>query len=261
MYYYIVNPSSGNGSFADIQHRLKARVRELDIDGEFAKTLDTGDAEKITRSVLKRGAKTIVVAGGDQTVNEVLSTVNSLGRHSVAVGIIPLGEANTVASHLGIGDWQHACEVLAARRLQPFNVIHVNDYSFIHSCMITSPEQQEPRAVLAEIDGEYKLRGRLETATVRNQKLLNVHLPNRLLVHLESSTKAPAWWQRWLPTAAGLSPNTTQLHARVVILEFDGQQTATVDGRSFTDSLFRIRLAETPVKLIAAKTDQQGFDS
>lgn len=260
MYYYIVNPSSGNGSFADIQHRLKARVRELDIDGEFAKTLDTGDAEKITRSVLKRGAKTIVVAGGDQTVNEVLSTVNSLGRHSVAVGIIPLGEANTVASHLGIGDWQHACEVLAARRLQPFNVIHVNDYSFIHSCVITSAEQQAPRSALAEIDGQYKLRGQVEAATVRNQKLLNVHLPNQLVVHLEGSAEAPAWWRRWLP-AAGPAPAATQLHARVVILEFDGQQTATIDGRTFNDNLFRIRLAETPVKLIAAKTDQQGFDS
>lgn len=259
MYHYVINPSSGNGQFADISHRLKARLRELDIDGEFAKTLEEGDARKITRSFLQRGATTIVVAGGDRTVNEVITTVNAAGKHSVAIGILPLGKSNIIANYLDIRDWQHGCEALAARRLRTLNVIHINDHTFIHSCRITpTRDTTDAATVLAEVDGQYKIRGNIWETLVRNQKLESTDTGDRLSVRFEHAPEPSGRWERWLRPR---SQSPSQLPARVLVMEFEQPHVATVDGRSLTDDMFRIRLAQTPIKLIAGKPPSQGFDT
>ena len=257
MYHYIVNPSSGGNQYDGIQHKLKSRLQQLQIDGEFSKTLEAGDAEKITRSFIKQGAKTIVVIGGDSTINDVITTINSSGKHSIAVGIIPMGDS-IIGQHLGIDDWKHACELLASRRLQPFNVMHINDYSFIHSCSITL-SKDSPLPFLAEIDGEFRLRGHAGQIELSNQKLLNASLPNQLLARFESPS-ASKWKYRFLSIGRQTPSQISQLHARVIILEFEDSFTAVIDGRTFKDSMFRIRLSNAPVKLITNKPQRQGFD-
>ena len=256
MYFYIVNPAAGDGGYDQLQQRLKSRLQQLEIDGEFSKTLEPEDAAKITRTLLKRGAKTIVVIGDDATLNDVITTVNTAGKHSVAVGFIPLAKTSLLGAHLGIENWQHACELLAERRLQTFNVIHINDNSFIHSCTITAPNPEAPSHFLAEIDGEYRVRGQAQSLEVYNQKLLNSSLPNRLLLQLLEPP--PSSWRRlWQrrPSPAVRS----QLHGRVAIVEFDAPATAVIDGRKLQDDMFRIRLSQTPIKLITDK-QRQGFD-
>lgn len=255
MYYYIVNPNAGNGTFNSIQHKLKATLHDLNIDGEFAKTIEKNDARKITHSALKRGMKTVVVAGGDKTVNEVIAAVHESGNQSVSVGIIPLGRQNTLARFLGINDWEQACELLAARRLQSFNLIHVNDYSFIHSCHIEPKTTLETPQVLAEIDGMYKLRGDITYSTIINQKMHNVHLPNELLLRFHPSEPSQSWWSR-IARRQDASP-PTQLHARVAILEFSSEHSAVIDGRTLHNTLFRIRLSDLPVQLITAKQKEE----
>lgn len=257
MYHYIVNPSSGGRQYDGIQHKLKARLQQLQVDGEFSKTLEQGDAEKITRSFIKRGAKTIVVIGGDNTINDVITTINASGKHSVAVGVIPMGDS-IIGRHLGIRDWQHACELLAARRLQPFSVMHINDYSFIHSCSISLSEDTD-LPFLAEVDGEFRLRGSAGQIELSNQKLLNSYLPNQLLIRFYSQEPV-SWMSRFLKSYKQNS-QISQLHARVIILEFEGYYTAVIDGRSFKDNMFRIRLSNAPVKLITDRPQRQGFDS
>jgi hypothetical protein len=258
MHYYIVNPSAGNDAFADMQHKLKRTLRDFNIDGEFAKTLKKHDARKITRAAVERDFQTIVVVGGDTTVNEVITAVHESGARSVAVGIIPIGRQNTLARFLGIEDWQQACRLLAARRLQSYNLVHVNDHSFIHSCHIAPRHNDCADPVLAEIDGTYKLRGDIAATTVANQKIHNPHLPNELLLRFWPPGDRPSWWQRLSAKHSPVAP-PTQLHARVAILEFANQQTTTIDGRTLHDSRFRIRLSQTPIRLITA-AHQEEFD-
>lgn len=256
MYYYIVNPNAGNGTFADIQHKLKSTLRELDIDGEFAKTLEKKDARKITRSALKRDIKTLVVIGGDKTVNEVIAAVNESGNRSVSIGIIPTGTQNTLANFLGVHDWQHACRVLATRRLQSFNLVHINDHNFIHSCSITPKDHESTSPMLTEIDGVYKIRGEVALTTITNQKLHNAHLPNQLLLRFWPPGRRTSWWDRLMGRGSEESP-PTQLHGRVAIMEFSAEHTAAVDGRTLHNTLFRIRLSDIPVRLIVARNTRE----
>ncbi len=256
MYYYIVNPNAGSEAFTDIQHKLKRTLRDFNIDGEFAKTLEKNDAQKITRSALKRDVKTIVVVGGDKTINEVITAVHESGNRSVSIGIIPIGTQNTLARFLGIHDWQHACHLLATRRLQSFNLVHVNDHSFIHSCRIDPKNHESTSPVLAEIDGAYKVRGEISLTTVANQKIHNVNLPNELLLRFWPSVSRPSWWER-IRGKTPSDPPPTQLHSRVAIMEFSTEHTATIDGRTLNNTLFRIRLSEVPVWFITAKQNHE----
>ncbi|MEX0749132.1 MAG: diacylglycerol kinase family protein [Candidatus Saccharimonadales bacterium] len=257
MYYYIVNPSSGDRSFESIQAKLQAKVRQLDIDGEFAKTLDADDAARITQAALRQGAQTIVVVGGDRTVNEVITAVNESSKSSISVGVIPIGHTNTLAQQIGIRDWNHAVELLAARRLRSFRLIHINDHSFIHSCVLESTNDSTAEALI-EVDGAYRIRGPILQAQISNTRLHNPSLSNELFVQLATQNSETGRLQRWLKRETPRPALLSQLHARVIVLEFPHPYRAVVDGREIIDTQFRIRLSEKPIHIITAKYDSNG---
>ncbi|MDO8507236.1 MAG: diacylglycerol kinase family protein [bacterium] len=128
MYYYILNPASGGGRINKIQDRLKARLKELGIAGEFVKSIGEGDAGKLAAMGVRKGYKTIVAVGGTGTINEV---INGVGKSEVAVGIIPIGDKNELARSLGIIDWQSACNILAARKIETLDIGRVGKSYFI----------------------------------------------------------------------------------------------------------------------------------
>ncbi len=133
MYYYILNPVSGGGRINKIQDRLKSRLKELGIAGEFVKSIGEGDAKKLTAMGIKKGYKTIVAVGGNGTINEV---INGIGKSEAAVGIIPIGYKNELAHSLGISSWQNACNILAARKIETLNIGRVGKSYFITSVNI-----------------------------------------------------------------------------------------------------------------------------
>jgi diacylglycerol kinase family enzyme len=59
----------------------------------------SGDAGSLAAAVVEQGFKTIVAAGGDGTVNEV---VNGIGESKVKLGILPIGTINVFAHEMGL---------------------------------------------------------------------------------------------------------------------------------------------------------------
>jgi YegS/Rv2252/BmrU family lipid kinase len=97
----IYNPASGQYSA-----RRKAAVQQvlnvLRASGAEAEAFDTdtpGSATVHARQAVNDGYDTILACGGDGTVHEVLQ---SLVGTDVALGVIPLGTANALASNLGL---------------------------------------------------------------------------------------------------------------------------------------------------------------
>ncbi len=133
MYYYILNPASGGGRINKIQDRLKSRLEELGIAGEFVKSIGEGDITKLTAMGIKKGYKTIVAVGGNGTINEV---INGIGKSDVAIGVIPIGQKNELAKLLGINDWQSACNILAARKIDTLRIGRIGKSYFITSVNI-----------------------------------------------------------------------------------------------------------------------------
>lgn len=96
----------------------KAVLGALEKEGLRVRAFFTegpGDAVGIAKRLSQEGKRLVIAAGGDGTVNEV---VNGIAGSSTALGIIPLGTANSLALELGIPfSIAEACRVVARGRV------------------------------------------------------------------------------------------------------------------------------------------------
>ena len=131
----IVNPVSGTDDAPDylqiINERLRERVGEMDI----VMTVAEGDAAKAGERAAREGYKTLFVAGGDGTLNEVLNGVARVpqGLKQITFGLIPLGTGNDFAGALGLPeDVETALDVLLRGRVIEADVGRLNNRRFIN---------------------------------------------------------------------------------------------------------------------------------
>ncbi|MDB5178977.1 MAG: uncharacterized protein JWN01_920 [Patescibacteria group bacterium] len=285
MYYYVVNPAAGRGQVKNLQDKLRGRLTALGIQGEWAKTTGPGDATKMTRAAIAAGHTTIVAVGGDDTVNEV---INGVERENVAVGIIPIGTNNRVATQLGIVQWQQACEALAARRLTPYSLIAAGQKFFLSTLTLGFETDLDKTIDTAEtglrarakqytqslgharkfqtlrakidVDGQYKLECDLFTLAIANQKFLNPLADNRLIVTISDRPGARLGlaglvWQT-LRSRADASPSdsaTTRFLADRVVIETEPPTGIMVDGKVAGRTPIAIRLTDRRVRFITEK--------
>ena len=98
----IINPVAGVRHSGDSVRRAalaRAALRQWGIEGEVNVTKRPGHASELARSLVARGAATVVAWGGDGTVNEVASEVAFRG---ATLGIVPAGSGNGLARELGL---------------------------------------------------------------------------------------------------------------------------------------------------------------
>ena len=91
----ILNPAA-RGQRAE---RLQARVEALTRGATLYCTTLAGEAETLAREAVAEGFTSIVAAGGDGTVNEV---VNGIAGTEATLGLLPLGTMNVYAAELGL---------------------------------------------------------------------------------------------------------------------------------------------------------------
>ncbi|GAC1373121.1 MAG: diacylglycerol kinase family lipid kinase [Candidatus Saccharimonadales bacterium] len=285
MYYYVVNPTAGHGQIRNLQDKLRARLDTLGIRGEWIKTTGPGDATRLAKAAVAAGHTTIVAVGGDDTVNEV---INGIEGDNVAIGIIPIGTANRVASQLGIITWPQACDALAARRLTPYSLIAAGQKFFLSTLTLgfetdldktvdTSASGLHARATQLvkslgharsyqslkcriEVDGKFTLNCDLFTLSVANQKFLNPLAENRLIVALSDRPSASfklgrlalqTWRNRGQSTLEDTA--TTRFLADRIIVETDPPTGIMVDGKVAGRTPIAIRLTDRRVRFITEK--------
>jgi diacylglycerol kinase (ATP) len=97
----IYNPASGQYSArraAAIQDALDV-LRSAGVETEEFETNSAGGGIECAEKAIAAGCDAVIACGGDGTVHEV---VQSLVGTKVALGVIPLGTANALASDLGL---------------------------------------------------------------------------------------------------------------------------------------------------------------
>lgn len=123
MYEFIVNPQARSGMGEMIWNRLKPELRKRRTDYCVYRTKRRHHGQQIAEKLTSDGKEhTIVVLGGDGTVNEV---VNGIFRpEKVMLGYIPIGSSNDFARGLKIPkDPEQALEaVLDPRKVIPADV-------------------------------------------------------------------------------------------------------------------------------------------
>jgi diacylglycerol kinase (ATP) len=131
----IVNPSSGREMAAGLAQDLAAGLRRTYAGVEVVFTTGDGDARAAAALAVADGCTTLVVAGGDGTLNEAVNGVaeaEALDR--VRFGIIPLGTGNDFAAGLGIpADVDQALETLLQQRELQVDLGKANGRIFLNT--------------------------------------------------------------------------------------------------------------------------------
>lgn len=111
---------------------VKARLQSLERltrNVVIKTTQGPGDAEAQTERAIEQGFDTIVAAGGDGTVNEV---VNGIGTAPVALGILPMGTVNVFALEMGIPfNIPAAWKVIRSRKIRAIDLASANGHLFV----------------------------------------------------------------------------------------------------------------------------------
>lgn len=285
MYYYIVNPAAGRGQINNLQDKIRDRLDQLGIRGEWVKTTGPGEAGRIATAAIAAGHTTLVAVGGDDTVAEIM---NAASASDVAIGIIPTGLRNRLAAQLGIITWPQACEALAARRLTSFSLIAAGQQYVLSTLTIgfetdLDKQVEEPntswrgrlnqfrfslgqansyRQLHAKIrvDDAYTIECDFFTLAIANQKFLNPLADNRLLVALSEKPRQRLRLGQMVWRGIGRSNSTlvddnatTRFLAKRIVIETDPPSGLMADGKVTGRTPIAVRLTDRRVKFITEK--------
>jgi len=96
----IFNPVARGGKAKLLGRHLKSVALECDL----CPTTGPGGGRVLAANAVKEGVETIIAAGGDGTVNEVLNGIGDVpgGFERVCLGVLPIGTINVFARELGL---------------------------------------------------------------------------------------------------------------------------------------------------------------
>lgn len=109
---------------------LRRTIQGFSTDIVIHETRKPGDAKMLAQRAVRQGFSTIVAAGGDGTVNEI---VNGIGEADVTLGVLPIGTMNVFALELGMEnkDLAHAWGVIARGQTREIDLPRANDEYFV----------------------------------------------------------------------------------------------------------------------------------
>lgn len=121
----ILNPAAKG----DQARKTIDRIGKMASEAKILLTENAGDGERRAKEAVAMGFKTIVAAGGDGTVNEVL---NGIDPAKCALGILPVGTMNVLALELGISpDLERALAVIRKNHRRRVDLGYANQRRFI----------------------------------------------------------------------------------------------------------------------------------
>lgn len=94
------NPTAGKGAVRARLVALRERVARLWSDAEVFYTAGPGYAGRVLAQMPLAPGSTVIAVGGDGTVHEI--GVALYEREGVALGVVPLGSGNDIATQLGM---------------------------------------------------------------------------------------------------------------------------------------------------------------
>lgn len=122
----ILNPAARGERARRMQERVQAVAQKAIIHC----TTRAGEAELLARLAVAEGFHTIVAAGGDGTINEV---VNGIAGSKATLGLLPLGTMNVFAAELGLpaGDLKACWSIIAAGKTRRVDLPSANERHFV----------------------------------------------------------------------------------------------------------------------------------
>lgn len=125
---------------------VENRLTDLGIQGRIDRFAPFRSPKEMLSDAVKKGAKTIVAVGNDDTVRKV---IDAWPDFEIALGIIPVADPSALSSFLGIPIGEAACDVLSARLIERLDLGKVNNHYFLSHLNIPA------EAVVIECEGRF----------------------------------------------------------------------------------------------------------
>lgn len=127
----VLNASSGNGTAPKVAERLKEIFAEAGLEARITLAKGGTEINAAMRRAVEGGCETLVVGGGDGTINSGASAV--VGR-AIPLAVLPLGTLNHFAKDLGIPlDLEEAALVVLEGVVCKVDVGEVNGRIFLNN--------------------------------------------------------------------------------------------------------------------------------
>ncbi len=128
MYVYLYDNFLRHKRFAADIKTMEIRLTDYGIAGKILRINNYTDAKPIIEDEVKRGAKTVVIVGNDDSFGQILSRAATV---PITFGFLPVGPNNSIAEILGITPGTLAVDVLSRRRRQLLDIGWANNWCFI----------------------------------------------------------------------------------------------------------------------------------
>jgi len=160
MYLYLYDNFLNANKYRKLLSKIETRLTDLGIGGKISRLSPLKNLRDLISDELRFGVKTIVAVGNDETVSTVIN--NIVNYDNIVFGIIPVGGNNTIASNLGIGHEELACDIISSRRIKKIDLGRVNNTYFISEINIAAENR-----ITLECEDSYQIIPQTHTCLVR----------------------------------------------------------------------------------------------
>jgi len=143
MHVYIYDEYLNKTKYNRAINRLEIRLTDLGLNGKIIRLGGIKNIKGTIQNEIKLGAKTIIAVGNNQTVNKIIGAIIDTEiygdfQKKTLLGLVPIGDDNSIAASFGIKNIDEACNILLARRVEKIDLGLVGNYYFLNQASIQS---------------------------------------------------------------------------------------------------------------------------
>lgn len=143
MHVYVYDDYLNKNKFNRQINRMEIRLTDLGLNGKILRLAGIKNIKSAIQNEIRIGAKTIVAVGNNQTINKIIGAIiddDIFGdfQKKTLLGIIPIGEDNSIAASFGIKNVEDACNILLARRVEKIDLGLAGSHYFLNEASIQS---------------------------------------------------------------------------------------------------------------------------
>jgi len=141
MHVYIYDEYLNKNKYNRAVNRAEIRLTDLGLNGKIIRLGGIKNIKGTIQGEIKLGAKTIVAVGNNETVNKIVSAIIESDTYGdfekkTLLGVIPIGDDNSIAYSLGIKNEEEACNILLARRVERIDIGLAGNHYFLNQATI-----------------------------------------------------------------------------------------------------------------------------
>ena len=176
MHVYIYDDYLNKSKYNKAINRMEIRLTDLGLNGKIIRLGGIKNIKGSIQNEIKLGAKTIIAVGNNQTINKIIGAIINTDiygdfQKKTLLGIIPIGDDNSIATSFGIKDEEEACNILLARRIEKIDLGLVDKHYFLNQATISSAGT---KLEINDYSMEIEERGEIKIINLLSEKIKNI---------------------------------------------------------------------------------------